>query len=384
MIDTESKDSTPEYAEFRKLFPITEGAIYFNHAGTGPLSVPAVRAIERCLQIYSSQAEFDIEEYFPMLGEARATVARFINAAPEEISFTHNTSEGIYISLCNLPWDENDIILVMEEVFPAVKYIVDHNLPHVKRKYVPFSGRDPITVVKSNMDKRIKAVVVDYVQFLSGETIDLQRFSEFTSGNGIFLVVDGIQGIGALHFDAAVNNVDFLACGSAKWLFGPSGGGFLYINKRNFDRLSRQHTGWLGAGWTAFEDITKNPPLYEDARKYEMGTRNVIAIQALSANINILLQYGMPNVEARILQLNRLLRSYFETSGFSILTPSSGKQSGIIAVNRGSGDEALNRYLGDARIRLSMRNQYLRFSPHFYNSEAEVKKIIEVIERYPV
>jgi len=375
-------DSIPEYSEFRKLFPITENTVYFNHAGTGPLSVPAQRAIEHCLQVYSSQAEFDIEKYFSMLDAARATVANFISAVPEEITFTHNTSEGVYIALCNLPWNDNDMMLVMEEVFPAVRYIVDHNLPQVEKKYISFSGCDPIEAVKSNLDKRVKAVVVDYVQFLSGETIDLQRFSEFTSVHGLYLVVDGIQGIGAMHFDAAMNNVDFLACGSAKWLFGPSGGGFLYINRRNFDRLSRQHTGWLGAGWTSFEDIAKHPPLYDDARKYEMGTRNVIGMQALSANVNILLQYGMPNVEARILRLKRMLRSYFETSGFRILTPGSGRQSGILTVSTGTGIEVLYRRLKEARIIISLRNQYLRFSPHFYNSEEEVKEIIGAIERY--
>ncbi len=377
-------DSMAEYSEFRRLFPITDTCIYFNHAGTGPLSLPAQRAVEQCLGVYSSQAEFDTEKYFSMIREARATVARFINAIPEEISFTHNTSEGIYIALCNLPLNENDMILVMDEVFPAVRYVVDHNLRHVKKKYIPFAGQDPVAVVESNMDKRLRAVVVDYVQFLSGETIDLQRLGEFTSERGLFLVVDGIQGIGAMSFDAGANNVDFLACGSAKWLFGPSGAGFLYVNKRNFDKLQCQHTGWLGAGWTGFDDITRNPPLYADARKYEMGTRNVIGIQALSTNINILLQYSMPNVEARIMKLKGILRNYFESSGFGILTPDSGMQSGILSVRPGVGVEGLYHHLKKARMIVSMRNQSLRFSPHFYNSEEEVKQIIEMVAQYRV
>jgi cysteine desulfurase/selenocysteine lyase len=378
------KDSMSEYVEFRKLFPITESCIYFNHAGTGPLSLPAQRAIERCLSIYASQAEFDTEKYFSIIREARATVARFINAIPEEITFTHNTSEGIYIALCNLPLNESDMILVMDEVFPAVRYVVDNNLPHVKKKYIPFAGQDPITVVQSNMDKGLKAVVIDYVQFLSGETIELQRLSEFTSERGLYLVVDGIQGIGAMSFDAAANNVDFLACGSAKWLFGPSGAGFLYVNKRNFDRLRCQHAGWLGAGWTGFEDITRNPPLHKDARKYEMGTRNVIGIRALSENINILLQYGMTQVEARILKLKSLLRDSFEDLGLSMLTPISGKQSGILTVCPPAGVEGLYHHLKESRMILSMRNQSLRFSPHFYNSEEEVEQVVETIAQYRV
>jgi len=375
-------NSVAEYAEFRRFFPITEKFIYFNHAGTGPLSVPAQQAVEQCLSIYSSQAEFDTEIYFSIVREARATIARFINAKPEEIAFTQNTSEGIYISLCNLPLRESDTILVMDEVFPAVRYVVDNNLPHIKKKYVSFAEQDPITVLEANMDKTVKAVIVDYVQFLSGETIDLQSFSEFTSKHGLYLVVDGIQGIGALKYDAADDDVDFLACGCGKWLFGPSGAGFLYINSRNFDKLRCQHTGWLGAGWTSFEDITKNPPLYRDARKYEMGTRNITGIQALKANINMLLQYGMLNVETRILELKENLRGHFEASGFKILTPRSGKQSGILSVRPDVDVACLYTHLKKAQIVVSLRNNYLRFSPHFYNSEDEINQIVDVIRGY--
>jgi cysteine desulfurase/selenocysteine lyase len=268
----------------------------------------------------------------------------------------------------------------MDEVFPAVRYVVDHNLPHIKKKYVSFAGKDPVAVLNASLERGIKAVVVDYVQFLSGETIDLKQLAAYTRGKGVYLVVDGIQGIGALDFDVAESGVDFLACGSAKWLFGPSGTGFLYVNRRNFGKLCSRHTGWLGAGWTGFEDTTRNPPLHSDARKYEMGTRNIIGIQALSANINILLEYGMENVESRVLRLKSSLRSYFEGSKFRILTPRSVKQSGILSVCPRTGVEELYRNMREAGIVVSLRNHCLRFSPHFYNSEEEVAQIIDVIE----
>lgn len=366
-------------ADFRKLFPIADECIYFNHAGTGPMSLPARRAIEQCIKIYSSKAEFDTDEYFRLVRESRSTVARFVNALPEEIVLTHNTSEGIYIALANLPLDEGDTVLVMDEVFPAVRYIVDHNLPSIERKYVSFAGKDPVAVVKANITDRVKALVIDYVQFLSGETIDLHRLSEFTRSNGIFLVVDGIQGIGALEFDAAASGVDFIACGSAKWLFGPGGAGFLYVARRNFDVLNRRHTGWLGAGWGSFEDITALPPLYPDARRFEMGTRNVIGILAFAENIKILLQYGMTNVQDRIAMLITALRRFFEGYGFDILTPRQAQQSGIITVRPQDHAAPLYHHLKKSRIVLSLRNGWLRFSPHFYNNEDEVEQIAGAI-----
>jgi len=371
-----------DLAHYRPLFPITDECVYFNHAGTGPISLPARRAIEQCIETYSKQAEFQIEDYFALLRDVRATVARFINASPAEIAFTHNTSEGVYIALMNLLLKPDDTILVMDEVFPTVRYIVDHNLLHVNKIYASFSGRDPVRVVEETMGKNVKAVVIDYVQFLSGEVFDLARLNDFTKDHGIYLVVDGIQGIGAIEFDVRDYDIDFLACGAAKWLFGPSGAGFLYVNKRTFDALGMQHTGWLGADWPGFEDLTVRPPLFQDARKYEMGTRNIIGISALCENIKVLLEFGMKNVETRILGLRSRLRESFEESGYQILTPKQGRQSGIITARPREGARAVFEYLQKSGVVVSLRNEWIRFSPHFYNTEEEVERVIDAMRRY--
>ncbi|UCD19214.1 MAG: aminotransferase class V-fold PLP-dependent enzyme [candidate division WOR-3 bacterium] len=375
--------TAPSLAQIRSLFPITRECVYFNHAGTGPMSLPARRAIERCIDLYSKNAEYAADDYFRLIHRAREKVAQLINALPEEIVLTHNTSEGIYIALANLPWREGDVVLVMEEVFPAVRYVVDNNLPGVKKRYVPFSGRDPVEVVRKCATERVKAVVVDHVQFLSGETVDLVRLGDYTKSNNMVLVVDGIQSIGALAFDVqTASGVDFVACGSAKWLFGPSGAGFLYVNRRNFQSLGTLHTGWLGAGWLGWEDIDALPALYPDARRFEMGTRNVIGILALSENVDILLQYGKERVEQRIASVKSHLRRSFDDLGFTILTPVHGTQSGIITVQPKDRIRALHRHLTEAGVVLSLRNEYLRFSPHFYNTEGEVDQIISAIRSF--
>ena len=376
------KKSGPDLSYYRSLFPITKEFIYFNHAGTGPMSVPAQKAIDKCVRTYSKQAEFNIDEYFGLIHDARTTVARFINAEPEEIAFTHNTSEGIYIALINLPLEEGDTVLVMDEVFPAVRYIVDYNLPHIDKKYVVFAGRDPVEVVRQYIHERVKAVVVDYVQFLSGETLDLAELSRYTKEQGIYLVVDGIQGIGALACDVRQQDMDFLACGAAKWLFGPSGTGFLYVNKRIFNKVKTMHSGWLGAKWASFENFLIEPPLYRDARKYEMGTRNVLGIRALSENINILLEFGKTDVQERIINLKSRLRRFLENSGYDIMTPTQGLQSGILTARRIRATERVFQELKKAKVMVSLRNGYLRFSPHFYNTEEEVDHITDIIARF--
>ncbi|HEC78506.1 MAG TPA: aminotransferase class V-fold PLP-dependent enzyme [candidate division WOR-3 bacterium] len=365
--------------KIREEFPITKEFIYFNHGGTGPISLSGVRAVDECINTYLHQAEFDIEEYFRRVDRARSMAAEFIGALPDEITFTHNTSEGIYIALINLPLKEDDEILVMEESFPAVRYVVNHNLPYCRKVYAPFSRRDPLDVVKENFNSRLKAVVVDFVQYLSGEMIEIKRLGDFLKERGIFFVVDAIQALGAVAFNIRDCHVDFLACGAGKWLFGPTGAGFLYVNKESVPLLKKRHVGWLGAQWRSFNDCQKAPPLYPDARMFELGSRNIIGISALSANMNLLLGYGLENVARRISMLKSELRKRFTARGCEILTPEAGFQSGILTVRPREDSRAVYERLKENKVIVSLRSGYLRFSPHFYNTVEEIEKIFEVI-----
>jgi selenocysteine lyase/cysteine desulfurase len=344
------------------------------------MSVPAREAIEKCLDIYSQQAEFEIDKYNEQIKRTRCLIARLIGAEPEEITLTHNTSEGIYISLINLPLKEGDKILVMDEVFPAVRYVVNHNVPHLEKEFISFSRKNPIEAVQNNLDKNVRAVVVDLAQYLSGEMIDLSKLGNFLKKNGIYLIVDGIQAIGAIDFNVRKTEVDFLSCGAAKWLFGPSGAGFLFVNKKNFDKLKRFHTGWLGAEWGNFEDCRIQPPLFDDARMFEQGTRNIIGISAFSENIKILLEYGLKNVQENIQLLKAELRRRFEELNYEILTPDNLPQSGIITVRPQEDVKSVHNLLRENNVVVSLRSNYLRVSPHFYNTQEEVSKIFEILK----
>ena len=365
----------------RKQFPVTHDSIYINHAGTGPMTVPARNAIEECLDIYARQAEFNIDDYFSRVARIRKQIARFINAEPKEITLTHNTSEGLFIALMNIPLRPGDTLIVMDEVFPAARYAVDQNLPHIQTRYVPFTRCDPVKTVQPYLDGTVKAVVVDLAQYLSGEMIDIRAFSAFLKAEGVYCIVDGIQAIGAIDISIHDTDVDFLSCGAAKWLFGPSGAGFLYINKKNFPILNKVHTGWLGAQWKGFEDCAQRPALYDDARMFEQGTRNIIGASAMAANLALLMNTGMHTVAQRIQLLKSKLRNALESMDHEILTPVQDVQSGILTARPLQGTEHMYKMLHDNHVTVSLRNGWLRFSPHYYNTEEEIDKVIGLLEK---
>jgi selenocysteine lyase/cysteine desulfurase len=366
-------------APYRRWFPITENRIYINHAGTGPLSRRARQVIDNCLEMYATNAEFPIPDYFKRIASSREAIARFLGAHPEEITFTHSTSQGLYIALMNSHIRPGDSVIIMQGVFPAARYVADHNLPGVSKHYIPFADSDPIEAVQQHLHPKVKAVIVDLVHYLSGERIDIKRLGALLRHKGIVSIVDGIQAVGALDISIHDFDIDFLACGGAKWLFGPSGSGFLYVSKRQFPHLERKHTGWLGAQWTGFEHCDDPPPLYDDARMFEQGTRNVIGISALAENCRMLTEVGMNNVARHIQTLKQRLWKACSSKGYAVLTPGHDLQSGIITA-RPPGDAAVvYQRLVDNHVVLSLRSGWLRFSPHFYNTEEEIETVASLL-----
>jgi len=329
--------------------------------------------------MYAANAEFPIEQYFERIKTSRTVVARFLGAGPEEITFTHSTSQGLFIALMNVLLEPGDTVIVMDEVFPAARYVAENNLPGITKRYVPFAGRDPIQAVQENLDPSVKALVVDLVQYVSGERIDINRLSSFLKEQGVICIVDGIQAIGALDFSIHDTDIDFLACGAAKWLLGPSGTGFLYVNQDRFSHIRRLHTGWLGAQWTGFEHCEKPPPLYDDARMFEQGTRNVIGISALAENCRMLLEVGMDKVESHIQLLNQRLWDAFLSKKYSVLTPTHDLQSGIITACPIGDAKGVFQRLTQHHVVLSYRSGWLRFSPHFYNTIEEIDQVADLL-----
>lgn len=306
-------------------------------------------------------------------------MAGLIDAEPDEIAFTSSTSHGLYIALRNVNIGRGDRVLVMDEVFPSVRCCVDQNFPHAERVYVKFCGRDPVEAVRKHITNRTRAVILDWVQFFTGEVMDLDRLGKYLWARNVKFVVDGIQGVGALRFDVRKTPVDFLAGGGNKWLFSPQGTGYLYVNRRNFNSLRCTPTGWLGRDWPNFENFRTLPSLLKDARLFEMGTRNALGTHALAVNVDILRRYGRDRVEAKIRTLKKNLRRGLVGLGFDILTPATGRQSGIITARPRGDPTRLYKLLAANRVVVALRNGALRFSPHFYNNQAEVDKIIAII-----
>mgnify|MGYP001086579846 CR=1 FL=1 len=320
------------------------------------------------------------DEYInEILGKGRQMIAKLIKNDPKNITFTSNTSQGILIALLNIPFKEGDEVLVMEECFPAAKYVAEYNLPGINTRYVKLKMKDPVEVAKKEIKDKTKAVILDYVQYFTGERLPIKELSRFLRERDIFLIIDGIQALGSIYLDVKKEDIDILACGGSKWLNGPQGTGFLYVSPWAFGKMKKVHTGWLGAPWKNFQNFTNLPQPFNDARRFETGTRNIVGISGLTESIEILFEYGIKNVEEKIQKLNTLIFRGLMDKGYEILTPKN-RMAGIVTGRPKRGlAEKVYKKITDKNIVISLRNNALRFSPHFYNSVDEIEKVIEII-----
>jgi cysteine desulfurase/selenocysteine lyase len=370
----------PDVDALRAVFPVTKHCAYLNHAAVAPLSDPVRAAMSKF--IVDSSVIFGREcRYEHLSNDLRAVLAWLINAAPEEIAFMQNTGSGLNIVANALPLQEGDNVIFCDMEFPANVYPwVNLRLKGIEERCIP-NDRGGLTVdaLEKYADAHTRVVTVSSVEFLTGFKSDLQALGTWCKEHEIYFVVDAIQSLGAASLDVRACHIDFLACGGPKWLMGPPGIGFVYCRHDLLDGLTPPFAGSLSVvGWEDWRnyDFTFLP----DARRFEIGTENLVGQVGLLAAVRLLMEVGIPAIERWTLHLTDLLIEDLQQRGYAIASNLARKRrSAIVSFSvPGNVGEAFQK-LADAKVVVSKREQYIRVSPHGYNTEDEIARVGQVL-----
>jgi selenocysteine lyase/cysteine desulfurase len=368
--------------EIRKLFPVTETKVYLNHASTGPITTRARKAIEELLDVYEKEVDITKEFLDDIEDEVRRLAARLVGVQVDEIGLVKNTSQGIIIPMNALDWEQGANVILRTGGFPANVCPWIQNLPHVEKRFIEAETCDEfIDACASKVSAATKIIAVDWVDFLSGQRMDLARLGAFCAEHGILLFVDGIQGLGALHINLSKLPVDVFSCGAAKWLFGPQGIGIMYIRKKLLGRLNLKNTGWLSVGWQDFQHFEVIPPMKQSAARYEEGTRNLIGMVGMREHLKLFLEIGPDSIEGRIEKLREMIVTGLTERGCTFLSPINFQSaSGMVTFSHPKiQSERLYESLLERNIIVSIREDWIRVSPHFYNTEAEIEEFLKYV-----
>jgi selenocysteine lyase/cysteine desulfurase len=372
--------------EFRQReFPICARKVYCAHAADAPLPRRVADAMRDSIERASSDArQYELE--LTHIAATREGVAQLIGAELDEISFTGPTSSGLNAIANGLDWRNGDEVICYLDDYPANVYPwLALERRGVKAVLLETARIGEITpeIVERALTERTRVVALASANFCSGYRIDLEAIGALCAERGVLFSVDAIQTLGA--FPITLDRIDFLSAGAQKWMLGPSGAGILYVKKSRRDLLRPVTIG----GWNvesrnfiAQREINYAP----GGQKFEPGAYYHCAIAGLGAAIQLLLEAGPVQIAERILALTEALRRAITSAGFEFLSPVEGNhRSGILTfrhpkIPTARFFEALlkNDVVTSLRFDRGDRD-WLRVSPHFYNTVAEIGKIADVL-----
>jgi selenocysteine lyase/cysteine desulfurase len=375
----------PDEAQRRELFPVSQKKIFFAHAG--------VTALPKCVADavceYTRRSSEDHQEFGDVLRditETRRVCADFIGAQPDEIALLGPTSLGLSLFANGLPWQEGDEILCYHGDYPANVYPwMELRRRGVVVRYLEPAGPGAITpeLVEAALTPRTRLVALASSHFFTGTRIDVSAIGRLLHERGILFSVDAIQTLGA--FPLSVEHVDFLSADAHKWLLGPLAIGIVYVKKQHFELLRPTLIGaWnvVAPNFIAQDEIAFVPT----AQRYEPGVLNVAGIYGMRAAIELINGIGIERVAARLLELKAYLLKQLDPLGFQVLGPREGSTAGSTTTFRHptASSALLFQALEKAGVVASLRHDregrdYLRFAPHFYNTEEEIDRAVEVL-----
>ena len=370
--------------ELRSLFPITNRAIYLNHAAVSPLPTPTVEAIESQLKDVRDNGSINFRSWIAVKERARSLLAKLLGARPEQVAFMRNTSDSLSTVANGLDWRTGQNVVTFRREFPANIYpwLRLRDIFGVEvRMCEERNGRVDMEELENLVDENTRVIAISHVQFASGFRANLERLGRIARKRDALLVVDVIQSLGVLPLNVEAELLDVAAGASHKWLLGPEGVGYLYLSDRARERLQPTLVGWTSV---------PNPEDYNNFDQewntgtlaWETGTGPTALIHGLNASLELLKANGTEAIAAYLETLTDYLCQNLSSRNYRVIsTRDLGQKSQIVCIQHRGGASAMHLYsqLKSNNIITAPRGDRLRIAPHIYNSFDEIDRLVSAL-----
>lgn len=367
-------------------FPVTREKVFLAHAAVCPLP----RRVADAMNAHVSAAMLDDQEATIPAGaitRTRQLLASMTGAQTEEIALVGPTSLGLSYVAAGLRFRRNDNIIIYHDDYPSNVYpwmALAEKGVQVRFLNVRELGRIRDLDVLGQVDENTRLVALASNHFISGWRIDVDKIGRALRAKNILFCLDAIQTLGA--FPVSLKHVDFMAADAHKWLLGPVSAGVLYVRKELQERLQPVVHGWHNvrcADYIAAEEIVFTP----DARRYEAGSINIAGYLGFKAALELLVEVGVDNIANELLRKRAVVVPKLRAKGWTVLHAEApeANQSGIITFHKDGEDlRALHQRLREQGLFTSLRTDrerrhYLRLSPHFYNTDEELQRVVDAL-----
>ena len=378
--------------------PATARLAYLHNAGAALMPAPVVAAMKQHIDLESEiggYAAADRES--DRLDAAYGSVARLLNAAPDEIALVENATVAWQMAFYALPFRKGDRILTAEAEYAAnfVAFLQVAKRTGATIEIVPSdaSGELDVHALERMVDERTKLIAITWVPTNGGLVNPAAAIGKIARAHGIPYLLDACQAVGQMAVDVEAIGCDMLSATGRKFLRGPRGTGFLYVRRALLQQLEPPMIDHFAAPWVSRNEYR----LREDARRFETWENNYAARLGLGTAVDYALDIGMGPIEQRCRLLADRLRAGLSAIG-SIKIRDLGSAPGAIVsftvegyeadaivssaaaagITIGASDPASTRI--DAELRALP--PVVRASPHYYNTEAEIDRLVDHLARW--
>ena len=370
-------------------FPVVRKKIFLAHAGVTALPSVVAGAMKSYITA-SCEEQQEFSDVLRELSHTRRDAASLLGVATEEIALLGPTALGLSLFANGLNWKAGDEVVIYGDDYPANVYPwLNLQRLGVVIKYLEPESLGKITpeVVEAALTPATRLVALASCHFQTGWRIDIPAIGALLRSKGILFSLDAIQTLGA--FPTPASEVDFLSADAHKWLLGPLAAGIVYVSKERFSECRPTLLGSWNVKSPNF--LAQRTIIFEEGgRRYEPGSLNVAGIYGMRASINLILEKGLETVSTLILERRDQLEKSLAYFGFEFLSPRSNERlrSGILTARDPDSDPALLfSAMEKAGIAASLRKtrdhgDWLRFSPHFYNTPEEINHVADFISKF--
>ncbi|WP_338690857.1 aminotransferase class V-fold PLP-dependent enzyme [Bradyrhizobium sp. 26S5] len=374
----------------RHLFEIPREICYLNSASYSPLPLKTLdagrAAVERKGQPWTIDAGFAGRQH----ERARAAAARLINADANDVALIPAISYGVATVAKALSIPRGTRVIVLEN---------DHSSPvlewHARAEaqgFVVDTVRQPadgdwtsavLATIERSGAPPVGLASISSVHWSDGGMIDVDKVQAVLRRNDAMFVIDATQSAGVVAMDVTKLDPDAVIFPTYKWLIGPYGRAFLYVAKRHQNGVPLEQTS------AGRRNVNSENPVYfgdltyvDDARRYDMGERDhFITLEMASIGMEMMADWGAAAVSTRLAMLTERIADGVRDLGLDV-PARSVRAPHILSLGMAGGiPKELIARLAAEDIHVALRLGRMRISPHVFNDEADVDRLVAVLTK---
>lgn len=365
------------WEDVRRDFPVTQHVAYLNSAAAGAVPRPVAAAASEFYREMMTEGDAHWDEWLRRRELVRASVAAFINAEPDEIAFTINTSSGMNLIVDALEGRGEVVSCDLE--FPVT------TLPWLHRG-IPVQlletrgGEISTEHIRQALNERTGIICLSHVQYSNGFRADLEELGR--NKDGRLLVVNASQSAGAFKIDVKRMRIDALCATGHKWMLAGYGSGFVYLNRELLAQTRPRAISWLSVEDPFEMNNREFKTRFDAGARAELGCPHFAGIFALGAAVEYTQRIGQERIEQRVLALNRRLTTRLTETGWRVLSPlrDERSRSGETLVEAERPKHTVAR-LAQHKVAVTEKPQGFRVATHFFNHEDEIERLIEALDQ---